>query len=1360
MNKYENEQFKVDEFSKVEEYQRFKAEDFKSLELLSVKKEEFKVDEIQKQSFVNEQESIKQDTRKKDNKVFDKLKNKIMSSSSATSASVSTAIGSTGALITAGIVGAGVVLSPVLDLPIFQESDYGSVELINYCVDSDGSTKTVTIYFDEQINDEYKCYIVNDLTQESKLLDTSLDEVTFENLIENEYNFELVIKDVNDKVIDSKELLINTVGSIFYTNNHDYEWLVTYNNDNTFNAYYYPTYDYANNQVELNVSILDSSGNKIKSNNKVVDNVYYFEDIAYTDFTLMTKAYLIENNNKFLIHNELINYISPDSINYDISANEQEVNLIIQENISSDINVTITYLDDNKVEKYSYLKDTWTGSINIPLTNKTEKVKVGIETSSAYDSSANTNFIDYKGSINKSYVIEEELFTNVQSTINLEKIEILNEMFSNYDGQIPTILYFDGYMIKDSYYMVNVYDASNQIVAKTDNLTALNIPVALYGLPTDQILTIEYLVFDNNNNQLFKNSYQTSVEIKEEYLNAANDIYAEYENPGSITRSFNEDGTINYYFYTSFENNTNYDAKARISLCKEGSLVDAITNYTSDKVMAFENVPIDQSYGLIFNVAIKDDIKYYVINDGTIPSGTLNEDRQEDGIYYTYLDVNETDTFKQYEVDLTKTPYSDLLLQVLLDTGETLEYTILQSEIVENRFMLDLSAYDFISAEINVKGLLDMSNSKERILQEITSLKGNVYIDTLAVASIYLDPGYASYLHHNVESKEAFDENYNEYVINKDIYIYIDSYTSSFFNIKVINTNDNSSLILDEELGYVVFTDLLEGTYNFEIQIIDGNEKVYDKSTITINTESNIQYTSEPEFDSLITYNEDDNTYNYYYYPKFDYTNNTIESTYILKDQYGNELDRVVNQNLGGSFERVNSSSFQLEFKSYLLDNDNTYLIANTKTQLFELDNIPYEINRISENQVSILFGNELTSDLIIDVIYKDDSSSEKFIFTKEEWTGSSIITLSKLSIDIEINVSASLVIYNQNFDNNIDYYMGSESKTYTSSETLSFNIDVRANLERVEILNDTYSYDGTIPTNLVFNGYMKPEQTLTVNVYDSSNSLINSVSGINNINKLVTFTDLITTEEVTFEYIIYDKDNITEVYKNTYQTSLEIPSEYTTDGISYLSINPSDASLTFNDDGTYNAYFMVNLENTSTYDAYMRIELIEGLGEIDPIVSYGNNNVILLEDINPARDFTLGYGLTIKDGINYYAINSQTVPSGSLYPAMYSEGKYEIYCAPTEISTGVYDFEFVQEITSDVTITILLDETTTETVIVPISGITDNVVRVDMNQYSYETANITIYGDIILQYNADLNSKVDNIIGVNECEFICTYTI
>ena len=50
--------------------------------------------------------------------------------------------------------------------------------------------------------------------------------------------------------------------------------------------------------------------------------------------------------------------------------------------------------------------------------------------------------------------LEKEGYKNVlyrlmlEEIANLEKIEILNEMFSNYDGQIPTILHFDGYINK------------------------------------------------------------------------------------------------------------------------------------------------------------------------------------------------------------------------------------------------------------------------------------------------------------------------------------------------------------------------------------------------------------------------------------------------------------------------------------------------------------------------------------------------------------------------------------------------------------------------------------------------------------------------------------------------------------------------------------------------------------------------------------------------------------------------------------------------------------------------------------------------------------------------------------------------
>ena len=76
MKEYENEQFKVEENQKFDEYQVFKAEDFKSLELFKAQMEDYKVKEIQKQSFVEGSEHFESNDKKqqKDNKVFDKLK--------------------------------------------------------------------------------------------------------------------------------------------------------------------------------------------------------------------------------------------------------------------------------------------------------------------------------------------------------------------------------------------------------------------------------------------------------------------------------------------------------------------------------------------------------------------------------------------------------------------------------------------------------------------------------------------------------------------------------------------------------------------------------------------------------------------------------------------------------------------------------------------------------------------------------------------------------------------------------------------------------------------------------------------------------------------------------------------------------------------------------------------------------------------------------------------------------------------------------------------------------------------------------------------------------------------------------------
>ena len=449
-----------------------------------------------------------------------------------------------------------------------------------------------------------------------------------------------------------------------------------------------------------------------------------------------------------------------------------------------------------------------------------------------------------------------------------------------------------------------------------------------------------------------------------------------------------------------------------------------------------------------------------------------------------------------------------------------------------------------------------------------------------------------------------------------------------------------------------------------------------------------------------------------------------------------------------------------LEYKAYLKDQDNTYLIATSSTDLFELDKIPYVINRISEDEVTVSFDNKLESDLVIEIIYKDDNTKEIFEVTQDQWTGSVTLTLSKLSEEIEISVTSTLVIFDQNVDGNINYYMGKLSKVYECSETLSYNIDVQASLESVDILNNTYSYYGTTPTVLKFKGYKKADQTLTVNVYDSTNTLVNSVSGIDNVNKYVTFEDLIVNELLTFEYIIYDADKTTQLYRNTYQTTLEKPSEYTSDGISYKSFNPNDITLTFNEDGTCNAYLIINLENTSTYDTYLRLELEDSFDGSNTRVEYGNGSVMVIERIDPTVSYTLSYGLVIKDGVNYYSITDRTVPSGTLFPSSYVNGAFDLYAPAEEISTSMYEVALANEITSDVNVTVIFDETTTETFAISHDEIIDNVLVIDLSQYQYSNAEITLEGKAIIQYNTEIESAVDNINGVKEWKFIATFTI
>ena len=150
----------------------------------------------------------------------------------------------------------------------------------------------------------------------------------------------------------------------------------------------------------------------------------------------------------------------------------------------------------------------------------------------------------------------------------------------------------------------------------------------------------------------------------------------------------------------------------------------------------------------------------------------------------------------------------------------------------------------------------------------------------------------------------------------------------------------------------------------------------------------------------------------------------------------------------------------------------------------------------------------------------------------------------------------------------------------------------------------------------------------------------------------------------------------------------------------------------------------------------------------------------MVIERIDPTVSYTLSYGLVIKDGVNYYSITDRTVPSGTLFPSSYVNGAFDLYAPAEEISTSMYEVALANELTSDVNVTVIFDETTTETFAISHDEIIDNVLVIDLSQYQYSNAEITLEGKAIIQYNTEIESAVDNINGVKEWKFIATFTI
>lgn len=688
MKIYDNEEYKVKEHQSVDEYLSFKAEEFKVGELIKNNFEEYKVKEI-------DQPSIEEDktlTRKK----IDDFSGKVERTKHLLNTGLQTT--ATLATVTVAAVGVGVVIPNLVNT-----SYYGSVDFVNYVVDINDeleenvNTKSVKIYFEEDLKDGYYCIVINKETKESKLLENNF--VEFSNLISNRTDFEVVVMD------DKKELSsfdINVIlDEVEYLGEGQFTYIQSFNEDGTSNLYM----NLEKEDLDLKdvIYLYDNKGNVLdyQSNDLDIDSVL---DIVGDISIAKAVSYEVIDGNYYPVYQYHINNF--EEVEFVSEMNGENLNLTFNKPICSDIEVQVKYLDNDEIKDFVVKKDEIVDSaISLPIDRITEIEVIVNGEFLIYENYQ--EFVDFKGKPYNYTSISEVIDVKQFNIIKLDHVEFLNTSYS-YDGTIPTELYFSGTLLEDSYFEVNVYQ-NDQLIDSQSGITSFDNKVVFNDLDTTQNLVFEYILYQNDIEQS-RNTYQ-SVSFNEEYLNADYEFFA--INPGDVFITYNDD-TYNVYIPVQFENNSDYEVVYKVELITEERI--AYSYMGKDKVAEILNVLPNRFYSIVYKVFVKEGQNYYSIYNHYAMSGGIEIYQDENGIIYSGVDIIEI-TNGLYELSIVSQPYEDINVTAELSNGEIISFTFDKKDYELNT--IDLTGYEFDSVKLTVKAKINSYYGMGDIVKEL-----------------------------------------------------------------------------------------------------------------------------------------------------------------------------------------------------------------------------------------------------------------------------------------------------------------------------------------------------------------------------------------------------------------------------------------------------------------------------------------------------------------------------------------------------------------------------------------------------------------------------------------------------------------
>ena len=757
--KFENEEFISKEVSEVLEYQTFDVEELKSIELFSEPFEELRSVEVQPQSFVEEQKETKPLEK---NKLSEKeLRNKLnklrttssssthASTAASTAGSIATSIGSTGVLVVGGLLGGTLILDMVDSnnvnaLETIVLNYYEINPTIQYLYDEQTGTdetikiNEIKIFFDDKLEDEYSCNVLDLQSNETFTYDSSLGYVSISTTNDGLLNYEVQLLN-NNKVIDSYNLEVNTISPIEYMESDLIDYIQTFNEDGSTNLYcnHFIYADISSYNLYNKITLYNGDINSVVSvDNPISESTLgYIEDINeyYDMFT--SSIYIQDGKAHYLISDaKEVSLQTKENYNYDLSLDKNILSLSFYQEVLEDVVIDVTYTNENLTEQFIISKDKFINgsySEDIKLSYISNEVLVDISTDVELNNyNVNNSISNYKGVSNKPIKLSQTFTNSYTTNISLRRLEVApyNACYG-WESGTPTKLYFDGFLMGNDKLTVEVYDSTNALVNSVTDISDVSQPIVFLDLPVEE-LRFDYKI-TNGTTEISSASYTTNLDNT--LLNELDYSYLSYSSPSDVGIGYNEDGTANIYISLVVEHlNTNYETYNRVDYYSSSQSIHPVATYEgNDQIVVMKNVPTNNSLAMNYFVYVLADDGITAYGElGVAPSGSIEFDYTT---MYTNVQQDSSNT-NLYVARCYNLAYAEPFTAKIYFDGSSEGIDIAYEDISEDgsiHFTVDLTEYTFTSFKIQITGSFSRHSIayKEDIINAMEEANEQIYKD-------------------------------------------------------------------------------------------------------------------------------------------------------------------------------------------------------------------------------------------------------------------------------------------------------------------------------------------------------------------------------------------------------------------------------------------------------------------------------------------------------------------------------------------------------------------------------------------------------------------------------------------------------